>query len=264
MNVSGSWLTPVTRNTIKTAFGDVMGTTVINATIAYFNDLPPIQAQKLSLLVNEDPMMVCSLGLNVENMPIRTMYTDGTTYSITELIPNSTTKVNTAVRRYATGAYKYIFGSCGTAAKQSYYFLGTNGDQWYNEVRGSNNNFGTATVQVHYTLEFTTLYTKVDGVQYDHGGSGVLGANTTQMTIGRAATAAGGIYDNPWIGTIDYIIVETNGTIVGNFLPFYDKRREMMVWVDTRTGNYAQNVGTWVEKYELPDGTPWTPANQTT
>ena len=195
----------------------------------------------------EDAKIAYSL---VEGIGLRTMVTDGTAYSITNLTPNSTTKVYTAVKRTATGSYKYIFGACGSAGKSSYYFLGANGNSWYNEVRGSNNNFGTATQGVHYVLTFTTLQTTVDGTVYDHGGTGVLGANTAKIAIGRAINQSGGIYDNPWIGSIDYFKVETDGVLVGYFIPF--KRNGAMEWLDLITGSIATKVGTWTELIESP------------
>ena len=265
---SFAWLDYTTKVAILAAFGQTDGNAVIKATNAYLTALAgtdPTKASALAGFINEDPMLVCSLGLQPQGvtMPIRTMYTDGTAYSITDITPNSTTKTYTAVRRAATGKYKYIFGACGSAGKSSYYFIGANNNSWYNEVRGDNNNFGTATQGVHYVLEFTTLYTKVDGVQYNHGGTGVLGTNTAKMAIGRAINASKGIYDNPWIGSIDYLIVETDGAVARQFLPFYDKKMEKMVWLDVLTGDYTSNFGTWTEKFELPEGTTWTPLNQT-
>lgn len=110
-------------------------------TIKLYGFSHPDIASYMNSYAAEDPNIAYSL---VPGLGLRTMYTDGTAYSVTNLIPNSTTKVYTAVKRKATGPYKYIFGACGSAGKSSYYFLGASNNVWYNEVCGSNLNFGEA------------------------------------------------------------------------------------------------------------------------
>ena len=79
------WLKHAAMQAIMDAFGVSDGTAVINATNQYLNQLAASDRDKataLAALLNEDPMMVCSLGLSVEGvtMPIRWIKGDGTAY----------------------------------------------------------------------------------------------------------------------------------------------------------------------------------------
>ena len=72
----GMWLKYATRAAILAAFGVVDGKAVIKATNAYLNALAatdPTKASALAGFINEDPMLVCSLGLQPQGveMPIR-------------------------------------------------------------------------------------------------------------------------------------------------------------------------------------------------
>ena len=80
--VWANWLKAATKQAILGAFGDD-GKAVINATNAYLNGIAASDRDKATALagfINEDPMMVCSLGLEVEGvtMPIRGCYSNGT------------------------------------------------------------------------------------------------------------------------------------------------------------------------------------------
>lgn len=78
------WLRDATMQAIMVAFG-ADGAAVIRATNAYLNGIAATdksKAQALAALINEDPMMVCSLGLSVEGitMPIRWIAANGNVY----------------------------------------------------------------------------------------------------------------------------------------------------------------------------------------
>ena len=82
------------KQAILGAFGQRDGTAVIKATNAYLNQLAASDMDKATALagfINEDPMMVCSLGLEVEGvtMPIRVIGTTDGAYINTEIIPNN-------------------------------------------------------------------------------------------------------------------------------------------------------------------------------
>lgn len=78
-------LTEAAEQAILAAFGQTDGKAVINATNAYLNQLAASDRDKATALagfINEDPMMVCSLGLQpqltvLERMPVRWLYGDG-------------------------------------------------------------------------------------------------------------------------------------------------------------------------------------------
>ena len=81
------WLMHATKQAIRGAFGDD-GWAVIQATNAYLNGIAASDRDKATALagfINEDPMMVCSLGLEPQltvlpSMPIRLMDNNGTAY----------------------------------------------------------------------------------------------------------------------------------------------------------------------------------------
>jgi len=82
------WLTYAARDAILAAFGQTDGKAVINATNAYLTQLAASdrdKAQALAALLNEDPMMVCSLGLQPEltvlpKMPMRLLNNSNEAY----------------------------------------------------------------------------------------------------------------------------------------------------------------------------------------
>lgn len=244
--VMGGWLKTATQQAIVAAFGAEEGKAVIKATNDYLNAIAATdtaRAQQLSAFVNEDPLLVCSL---VETSKVRGVYTDGSAYAKTTIVPDSTTKVSTYVKRAATSSYKNIFGSQGSAGKSSYYFLGANNNSWYCEVKGSNMGFGSALQDVRYRIEFSLEKAVIDGTEYAIGAT-ALGENTVPMAIGRCINAKGSIYDNPWIGSIDKeFIIEQGGAVVAHFVPF--KRNGEMELLDLVTGTLATRVGTFTEQ----------------
>ena len=256
--LGGQWvmcpwhIAPAAMQAILAAFGEE-GTQVIKATNDYLNAIAATdtaRAQQLADFINEDPLLVCSL---VETSKVRGIYTDGSAYAKTTIVPDSTTKVSTYAKRAATGSYKYIFGSQGSAGKSSYYFLGANNNQWYCEVKGSNMNFGSALQDVRYKIEFSLEKAVIDGTEYTIGAT-TLGTNTVPMAIGKCINASGGNYDNPWIGSIDKeFIIEQGGSVVAHFVPF--RRNGEMELLDILTGTLATRVGTFTEQL-----TPTTPA----
>ena len=82
------WLYPTTKTTILAAFGATDGTVVIAATNAYLDGIAAsdkVKATALAALINEDPMMVCSLGLEPQGvtMPVRWITKTGTGNTMT-------------------------------------------------------------------------------------------------------------------------------------------------------------------------------------
>lgn len=117
------WLKPATRQAIIGAFLDD-GMAVINATNAYLNQLAASgqagkdKATALAGFINEDPMMVCSLGLEVEGvtMPIRLCISDAVAYIDTEINPTQYTDLEFECKANIKGANTYahaLFGVIG-------------------------------------------------------------------------------------------------------------------------------------------------------
>ena len=99
-----AWLTIAAQQAIRGAFGDD-GKAVINATNAYLNQLAAQgqagkdKATALAGFINEDPMMVCSLGLQPQGvtMPIRGLRSDGKAYIITDVPSNNGLKTKLSI-----------------------------------------------------------------------------------------------------------------------------------------------------------------------
>ena len=101
------WLKHATWEAILGAFGQTDGTAVIKATNAYLNQLAASgqagkdKATALAGFINEDPMMVCSLGLEPQGvtMPIRWLVGDGAgstgAYILTNYKPTNATTIDT-------------------------------------------------------------------------------------------------------------------------------------------------------------------------
>ena len=95
----GMWLKFATRAAILAAFGQTDGKAVIKATNAYLNALAATDSNKASALagfINEDPMMVCSIGLQPQGvtMPIRWLVGDGTATVTTSILAYPSTKIH--------------------------------------------------------------------------------------------------------------------------------------------------------------------------
>lgn len=123
-----NWLSASTKQAIVAAFGASDGKAVIRATNAYLNQLAatdPTKASALAGFINEDPMMVCSLGLEPQGvtMPIRYLRGDGIAYINTNWYPNIATKdyyYKGRVRMYVAIGDGNVIGSVGTGTSRNY------------------------------------------------------------------------------------------------------------------------------------------------
>ena len=73
----GMWLKYATRASILAAFGQTDGYAVLGATNAYLNAIAatdPTKASALAGFINEDPMLVCSLGLQPQGVQMPKRY----------------------------------------------------------------------------------------------------------------------------------------------------------------------------------------------
>lgn len=114
------------------AFGQTDGMAVINATNAYLNQLAASgqagkdKATALAGFINEDPMMVCSLGLEVEGvtMPIRWLVASGGAYINTGIYPEDNTISHVIGKIVSTEDYTWtdMFG-CRNGYANKCYFL---------------------------------------------------------------------------------------------------------------------------------------------
>lgn len=100
---SWNWLKGATIQAIVGAFGLTDGAAVIKATNAYLNVLAATnstKAQALAGFINEDPMMVCSLGLQPQGvtMPDRWLIVNDHAYVDTLIQSNTITKIRLILR----------------------------------------------------------------------------------------------------------------------------------------------------------------------
>lgn len=275
----GMWLTFATRAAILGAFGDD-GTAVIGATNAYLNGIAATdrtKAQALAALIYEDPMMVCSLGLEptlttLPSMPIRWMKTDGNAYVATEWRPaeDNTRIVSRAVpTQFGGSVHTYRLsgaydgsrcpGVCCNYANSAI-------------VVGSNDLILGVTLTVNKVADYdiTIAAGRVTGlvngtaVNKTYGGS--------QLTCQRKAyifrcNEGSGTGINPYVWLAHYMI-ENGGTQERDYIPYKDKTyglglldmANMVFYPNANSSGQFSEMFGWLENGAI---VPWTPANQT-
>lgn len=251
------WLTDATTTAILAAFGVVDGKAVIKATNAYLNALAATDTTKASALagfINEDPMLVCSLGLQPQgvDMPIRTLVGNGTSYLKSGFTPRSGVEFTIT---YHTFLVKY----------SSRQIEGWNSGQWWG-INGNRSTFGQNGIGASFNVN------ELSEIQIRYTGSGgtPLYLNDTKAggTPGFAAAEFNAYHINGWNNECmrdkraDVIIVENNSE-VKHFIPYLNKTAEKVRWFDLLSESFGNQVGEFTEAFYLPDGTPWTPLNQT-
>ena len=237
---------------------------VIKATNAYLNGIAASDRDKATALagfINEDPMMVCSLGLEVEltvlpAMPIRGCYSNGTAgnYMTTQLFPTdaSTLKITFNIARNSSGGVQWVFGAETSNYGPRFGVWGT-GTQLNLRFGGSGTTGGVMTTLSGYTTSsIVTVERRSDkGIYVD----GVLqGTPTyTQDVICRTF-----LYDmnynetqsdkGPLTGSIMEFEMDEH-----KYLPF--KRNNVMGMLDLTTDTMAPIFGSFSETFLFPDGT---------
>ena len=262
------WLYQPTKQAIVGAFG-ADGWAVIKATNDYLNQLAASDRDKataLAALINEDPMMVCSLGLEVEGvtMPIRILIGDGA----------SCIDLGKKFKYYEAGG-EILFDNLKTLLNKNAVPFGTGVDQIYSRLLLINNQFcmtvgtpigdsqmGAVTTGTWYNIRFivgrseqsfyigtTKKYSQNKSVQdpnvnpYFFAGN-MKEADTPRWTLMRAK----------------YWYMKEDGMEVMRLVPFVSQTRDGMV--DLVAGVFHPNQGTghFTDAYTLPDGTTWTPS----
>ena len=159
------WLKPATKQAILGAFGDD-GMAVIKATNAYLNGIAASDRDKataLADLINEDPMMVCSLGLEPQGvtMPIRSIYPVGNAYIDTGIIIDADDEITLDMTSISNTSNYALFGaSNGNAYNQGEVALFWNAGQWDGVYPTSNSGsnagrFGTYAANTKYQIKYT-------------------------------------------------------------------------------------------------------------
>ena len=271
------WLEKATTAAILAAFGQDDGYAVIKATIAYLNALAATDTTKASALagfINEDPMMVCSLGLQPQGvkMPIRYIQNSGMAWINTELIPTDYADLDweTYVSWQNFNSYdKCLFAEYGS----SYEGSGIYGLVYHGTLGSAGFMAGMYNKGAKTTLGGTINRTKIKGVKTpsllqvyvndELKGTGTVGTLASKQIW---IFVANGHYSSSYnsVFQLEYLKFISDGVGVAHFVPCISSGENGMYDIDRKRffGN-ANTAGSLSIAYTLPDGTPWTPLNQT-
>ena len=265
------WLSSAALQAILGAFGQTDGKAVINATNAYLNQLAASDRDKATALagfINEDPMMVCSLGLQPQGvtMPIRWLVGDGTAYINTGIIMTNLSHIFEVTCRWNgtnASAFQTIFGFM--AGGDNVPRLGLHqysGNMMFGTNSTNTTGYTVDKVARDYIYNATTGNVSrrtVNGGNYSSIGnagtdSSRFSANT--LPIFLFARNYGG-HNNGYVG--DVARFKDNDSI--NLIPFKSATREGMVDLVNAAFHPNQGTGHFTDAYTLQDGvTPWTPS----
>ena len=260
------WLTIAAQQAIRGAFGQRDGMAVIKATNAYLNQLAASDRDKataLAALINEDPMMVCSLGLEVEGvtMPIRWMKSTGAQYIDTGfngfVHKQDTLEVHCQGISYPSSIAP-IFGwrDASTPANLLELWVRNNSD--YNTSTGTDFASGINSL-TDVVFKFDKLKVYFNGTLNATATKELTATNTILLFVGRSG---GGLDSRVTSSRIAYCKIWDNDVEAREMYPFI--RNGVFGMIDVINETFHQNLGSGVftEEYRLPDGTPWTPLNQ--
>lgn len=265
-----NWLEKATKQAILGAFGQTDGNAVIKATNAYLNQLAatdPTKATALAGFINEDQMMVCSLGLEVQlsigGMPIRWLYNGGSAYVVTRLaISVADVEVGCMYMHVQNANNAHIWASTQSGTK-NYKLNPFGGTSFTLYTNGSS-------VSLSFTPQkdkMTYFIVKATNSQIQ------LTVNGTTNTASKTSNLVGGVpfafyhvYNiggyNPVNGKIANWYFKEEGVLKEDYVPI--KRNGVFEWIDLVSGELGTRNGTFTESFTLSDGkTPWTPRNQT-
>ena len=217
------WLKPAARQAIMAAFG-ADGTAVIRATNEYLNGIAAsdkAKATALAWFINEDPMMVCSLGLEPQGvtMPIRGLRATGTQYIITNINARNTLNTELKVANVIQNAGENILMGAGASWSNMY---GINWSKNNNKVipyiyyDGVGTRAGMPT-DATFVMNQSGFY--IDGEQYLSKTPGSTGSTRA------IALFAGNWSSISYKSKFDLVHCKLteNGTEVGWFIPFLHK-----------------------------------------
>lgn len=260
--VFAGWLSGRAWQAIMAAFG-ADGTAVIAATNEYLNGIAASDKAKATALagfINEDPMMVCSLGLEPQGvtMPIRWLVGDGVARIKTGIIPTANTGVRTIVKQTQDIMNGYVFSAGKREDRYAVYNQSNTIIYWY--YPGSYASTGVSFANIREIIY------NVNGNFYikDMSGNILFQRTLTQTTCVAQIQTGTSNYDYSYnTGKDDFRLFEIyeGSSIVFNGVPckhngqsgLYDI--ESMTWKGNEAGSGSFNLG-----YTLADGvTPWTP-----
>ena len=252
-----SWLKDATKAAILGAFRDD-GMAVINATNDYLNGIAASDRDKATALagfINEDPMMVCSLGLQPQgvDMPIRWLVNNGAAYIDTGFVPTNQTSIDTVYN--ATSSNCYVYGSAIDYSNRTMEQYGT--ELHFGVYKGGLS--GLYGAVVHLWSNVTQYYWTNNGNNYSTSFGAYSG--TFPYTMGLFA-----LHRASWLASsgkikMNYYKMSIGGSDVRNMVPF-ESGKQGIGMVDLVGMEFHEKLGSgsFTIEYTLPDGTPWTPS----
>ena len=248
------------------AFGQRDGMAVINATNAYLTQLAASDRDKATALagfINEDPMMVCSLGLQVQGvtMPIRWLKKSATSnyFDLGVKLNGATTgvRVTYILSDFNFGNDTSIFG-----ARQGYgssdYSINFGAWSFGTFYIGYGINHSEPTVPRNYTPNVVSINKGLVKVNEWSKNYGVRSFNPSGNAWLFSSNNLGDNHPCRPACRISECYMTENNIESHWFVPFMDG--EQIRLRDITTGNYATTIGSFTIEYTLPDGTPWTPS----
>lgn len=260
------WLEKAAGKAILAAFGQTDGKAVIKATNAYLNALAatdPTKATALAGFINEDPMLVCSIGLQPQGvqMPIRWLVGDGNSTIDTGHTPTPSIKTHTLFKLPNNDSS--VYGSAISHNSRTFELYGYNGGEinygnYYQIVGGLVGN------RVELTSNANVFKYKVNNGSEVTRTFGAF-TGTFPYDLSLFANRRGAMPTTGVSGVeIAFYEIEDENDFKENLVPFVSQTRNGMVDLETMTFHPNQGTGTFGTGYTLQDGvTPWTPLNQT-
>lgn len=273
-----SWLEKATKAAILAAFGKTDGNAVIKATNAYLNGIAATDKSKASALagfINEDPMMVCSLGLQPQGveMPRRWLVGDGKAWiSLTDIVFSEATCVGWRYRLQSiiqnVGSGWWVHGVGGSSVN-CYVGISSKRNFAYsyggNDIEGnvSAANYWNKIVDYDLDLSRGTYTVSYQGNQIDRKTftPPTAPSGNSPMALYCWRKMNNGTAGNIFQSSVSKAEFGHNDTIEHIIVPYKDN-----VMIDLLTGTKYGNAntsGSFSIAYTLPDGTPWTPPNKT-
>ena len=254
-------------NAILGAFG-ADGAAVIAATNAYLNAIAAqgaagkTKATALAGFINEDPMMVCSLGLEPEGvaMPIRWLRASGSQYIDTGWVPSGRDfELQLRFIPKAIGSWAAVYGTYWTDGGLDNLYQ--NGTLFLYTANTYVSSMPVYVVGTEY--EMIHSYSKIKRTN----GNTTIEVNSgasSDFTTSRPLWLFGSQNFNKFNGAIAEYIRRKDGVDKQYMYPFIRKIDgvDKLGMIDVLSDTFYQNAGSgsFTIEYTLPDGTPWTPS----
>ena len=254
-----SWLNDETRSELNIAFG-TGGTAVINATEEYLNTLSKSSEQRATYLaerINEDALLVCSLGLEPSGitMPVRWLVNNNSGKMYTGITPLSNTGVRLITRNTQNLHNGSVFSAGVTDDRYAMYEQDRSLIYWYYPGSYASTGIGFATPRrVEYNIDNKLRVSDLQGTQ-------LFQTNLNQRNCSDELMIGWKYISSP-NGYNDYALFEVvngNGEIIGKFTAYDDNGT--VKCLDIQNCRFATIDGTFSISYTQGDyTTPWTPA----